>query len=99
MFGLGASPLYSATPSYTLPTKNDQADCPQQGWVGWVGELGWVGVVIVKLKANLSSTGTGLPTGTELGKSISGTPFTQSIFLVMPQNVKESLNDLVRPLL
>ena len=31
-----------------------------RGWVGW-----WV--VIIKLKANLSSTGTGLPTGTELG--------------------------------
>ena len=29
MFGLGGSPLYSATPSYTLPTKNHQADCPQ----------------------------------------------------------------------
>ena len=27
---------------------------------------GWV--VIIKVKANLSSTGTGLPTGTELGK-------------------------------
>ena len=29
---------------------------------------GWV--VIIKVKANLSSTGTGLPTGTELGKSL-----------------------------
>ena len=27
---------------------------------------GWV--VLIKVKANLSSTGTGLPTGTELGK-------------------------------
>ena len=31
---------------------------------------GWV--VIIKVKANLSSTGTGLPTGTELGKNYSG---------------------------
>ena len=31
---------------------------------GWVGG---VGVVVIKLKANLSSTDTGLPTGTELG--------------------------------
>ena len=30
------------------------------------GGGGWV--VIIKVKANLSSTGTGLPTGTELGK-------------------------------
>ena len=28
---------------------------------------GWV--VIIKVKANLSSTGTGLPTGTELGNN------------------------------
>ena len=36
---------------------------------GWLGADGWVGwVVIMKLKAYLSSTGTGLPTGTELGK-------------------------------
>ena len=35
--------------------------------MGWrlVGEGVWV--VIIKLKANLSSTGTVLPTGTELG--------------------------------
>ena len=35
------------------------------GWGGWVGGGGWV--VLIKVKANLSSTGTGLPTGTELG--------------------------------
>ena len=34
---------------------------------GWVGG-GWV--VIIKLKANLSLTGTRLPTGTELGKML-----------------------------
>ena len=38
---------------------------PGWGW-GWVDGGGWV--VIIKVKANLSSTGTGLPTGTELGK-------------------------------
>ena len=39
---------------------------PGGGW-GCVG--GWAWVVIIKLKTNLSSTGTGLPTGTELDKS------------------------------
>ena len=37
--------------------------------VGWVGVGGWV--VIVNLKVNLSSTDTGLPTGTELGNKSS----------------------------
>ena len=31
------------------------------------GGGGWLGVVIIGLKANLSSTATGLPSGTELG--------------------------------
>ena len=33
--------------------------------LSWVG--GWVGVVLFRFKASLSSTGTWLPTGTELG--------------------------------
>ena len=44
---------------------NCKLDLYFPGWVG-VGGGGWV--VIIKVKANLSSTGTGLPTGTELGK-------------------------------
>ena len=33
------------------------------------GVAGWGGVII-KIKANLSSTGSGLPTGTELGNKV-----------------------------
>ena len=41
---------------------------PIASWIStFPGGGGWV--VIIKVKANLSSTGTGLPTGTELGKN------------------------------
>ena len=36
-----------------------------------------VGVVIIRYKANLSSTGTGLPTGTELGNTRNNLPLHQ----------------------
>ena len=70
-------PLSSATSSYSLPPKITKQTihqistghiwsissciCTFKGW-------GWVGLVILKPKANLSSTGNGRPTGTELGK-------------------------------
>ena len=38
----------------------------KQHFPGWGGMVGWVGSVIIKLKANLSLTGTGLPTETKL---------------------------------
>ena len=71
MSGMGGSPLSSVTPNYPLPPKNHQSEylpatywpyivnfklylCFPGVWGGWLG--GWVGVVIIKLKANLSST-------------------------------------------
>ena len=80
---LGAPPLSSATPSYPMPPKISKQNIYQlptvnmwtnsscistfPRWVG-VGVGGWV--VIIKLKANLILSGTGLPTGTELGNTI-----------------------------
>ena len=67
MSGLGGSPLSSATPNYTLPPKNRQADYPPATYRPYMVNFKlhlyfsrWAGVVVIKLKANLSSTGTGL---------------------------------------
>ena len=70
--GLGGSPLSSATPSYPFSPKNTKQTihqlptdhissisiCISTFLVDATGGWGWV--VIIKLKANISSTGTGL---------------------------------------
>ena len=72
---LGESPLSSATPSYPLSPKITKQTIHQlpTGHICSISSCistffgGWGGVVIINLKANLNSTGTGTPTGTELG--------------------------------
>ena len=69
MSGIGGSPLSSATPSYPLPPKDHQADYPPATYWPYMVNFKlhlyfpggvWVGVVIIKLKADLSSNWTGL---------------------------------------
>ena len=62
------------TPCYT--TNNNQADYPPETYWPYIWSISscistfpGVGVVIIRLKANLSSTVIGLPTETDLGKN------------------------------
>ena len=59
--------LFYAVPLQATPaTKNHQADYPPAIYWPFMFNFLGVGVVIIKHEANLSSIGTGLPTGTEL---------------------------------
>ena len=79
---LGGYPLSSDTPSYPLPPKITMYTIHQLPtghiWSSCISTFremgvvdgGWLGVVIIKLKVDLNSTDTGLPTGTQLGKNV-----------------------------